>query len=214
MNDFSVDTMYRKHDHDLSSRRAEILPGPQDRGQGLLIEQGARVTDDRQGSRRGAAHLRRVGGALHCQHGRVRLRIVEGDRVRDQRPAGAAGRLRRALGARRSAPGVQRLVLHRAASGGDAGPHAGARLHHRDVAASRARSISAACRGVARSSLYLVYHYYAQRRDCLADGRRARRRRGLDLHREPRRLCALVRLALRHRLAAAVRPTSRSATRR
>ena len=52
---------------------------------------------------------------------------------------------------------------------------------------------------------YLLYHYYAQQRDRLADGRGAGRRRRLDLHREPRRLRALVRLALRHRLAAARR---------
>ena len=53
--------------------------------------------------------------------------------------------------------------------------------------------------------IYLVYHYYAQGEIAWPVVARACRHAGLDLHRQPRRLRALVRLALRHRLAAAGR---------
>ena len=205
LNDFSIDTMYRKHDHDLSSWRAEVFPGPQDRSQGVLANRTRRPSDRRSDSpRRGGPYLRRVGGTLHRQHGRVRLRTVEGDRAGDQYHSGAAGRLRRALGARRPAPGARRLVLHRAASVGDAGLDAGARLHHRVGAPAQQDRLRRRLRGDRRRDLRRL-SLLRPARDRLADGRGTGGRRRLDLHREPRRIFALVRLALRHRLAAAGR---------
>ena len=70
------------------------------------------------------------------------------------------------------------------------------------------------CGGRRRSIAYLRLSLLRAGRDFLADGRRARRRRRLDLDRQPRRLLALVRLALRRRFAAALPATSPCATRR
>ena len=94
------------------------------------------------------------------------------------------------------------------------GPDAGARLHRRDVAAAKRDRSRRRCARRSRSSIYLVYHYYARGEIAWPVVGALAVDAGLDLHREPRRVCALVRLALRHRLAAARAATSPSATRR
>ena len=215
LREFSAANLHRKH-YTLPYHPGALkyFKDKKHRSQGAIQVQ--RVTDERKPpARRSTSPPRRRSASSPARRSSPPT-ASKATVFADQCPAGAAGRLRRALGAGRPAAGVQRLVLHRAAADGLPRPDAGARLHRRDAAQAHAPSIRPARSPSVAIVIYLVYRYSATGSTSrLAAVVGARRWRWPGPSSASRAAFARwLRLGLRHRFARCCAATSPCATRR
>ena len=137
LREFSAAGLNKKLRLSLPSRRLEIFQGQEHRSQGDPVTDRAR----QRSGRGGAAPPSRPRNGMLSSAEELAASASRDHRLPDQSPAGAAGRLRRALGHGRAQAGVQRLVLYRAAADRLPRADAGARLRRGDAARNTARSI-------------------------------------------------------------------------
>ena len=116
--------------------------------------------------------------------GRVCRRRRRGRRSCHQHSAGDADRRRRPLGDGRSAAGLQRLVLHRAAAGGLPRSHAGAGIHRRRKRKSAPIDLGGLVTSIFLTA-YLVFSYLRNGDISRMGHRRAGAEPRLDADRQP-----------------------------